>query len=302
MTTIEIIQMVLSTLTLFVTASVPIAIFWLQSKHEKEIKAMEDKRVHKELEEKAHVFLSENNNERRYLPLCAIASSIHRHDSYKISIFKNYCLSPLDLQNEILKQANIQMQVPKSTDWAIDCFKYLEADCRECKLGDFSLQDTVKYFHMAYGIYQDREWECLNERKDFKTIAHRISFGRDTNSINFTEYVEEYFSYLYSDFRPPIVNPNPMPPLKYLEEQEKLSDAEEIDICRWVMEEVQSIVVILNDKKYKHHDMREIMGDFSPATFKEKYYLVLLWMYFTYIYEAPKSDVTDRIKKRRKSN
>ena len=75
----DIIQIVIGVLSLLATGAVSFSIYWLQSRHEKEIESADAKREQKELEEKAHVFLSENNSERDYLRWCIIAENVHRH-------------------------------------------------------------------------------------------------------------------------------------------------------------------------------------------------------------------------------
>ena len=56
MSAADITQIILATLSLLATVAVSFFIYWLQSRHEKEIERIEAKREQKELEEKAHVF------------------------------------------------------------------------------------------------------------------------------------------------------------------------------------------------------------------------------------------------------
>lgn len=286
MTTFEIVQIIISIITLLVTGAVPIMIYWMQSRHEKEIKNLEERRIRRELEEKAHAFLSENNEERALLPLCAIASNLHRHDSYKKAIFRNFCRCPIDLQNEILKQANIEMKVPTNSNWVNKCFESFGKDREKHKLGMDFLYDGAKYFHRNYERYREQDWENLEYRKDFRTIAHRSNneafFGRDVNDISFIDYVDEYFNFLYSEYRPQMVNPNPTPPFDYIWVKENLATADERNCCRWVLEAVYDTVIILHNRTYGSDVLHKVLGDLFPETTAEQYYLTLLWMYFTY--------------------
>lgn len=286
MSVAEIVQIVLASLTLLATASIPIAVFCLQSHHEKEIASIEEKRIHHELEEKAHAFLSENSKDLKLLPLCAIASSLHRHDSYEKAVFGNFCKCPIELQNEILKQANIKMRVPKNSDWVEKCFDKLEEDRNKHNLGRNYLYEGAKYFHRNYTNYRDKIWDSLDSEKSFRTIALRSGterfFGRDPDAISFLDYVEEYFCFLYSEHKPAIYNKNPLPPFDYVWEEKRLANSEEIETCRWIMEAVYDVVVILHNRQYGNYDLCEVIGGFQPTTFMEKYYLTLLWMYFTY--------------------
>ena len=84
MTTAEIIQIVIGILSLVATIAVSFLIYWLQTRHEKEIQKLQ---AEKELEMKARLFLIDNEPERDYLPWCVIVANLHpleRH-SRKIS-------------------------------------------------------------------------------------------------------------------------------------------------------------------------------------------------------------------------
>lgn len=88
MTTAEIIQIVIGILSLVATIAVSFLIYWLQTRHEKEIQKLQ---AEKELEMKARLFLIDNEPERDYLPWCVIVANLHpleRH-SRKISILSS---------------------------------------------------------------------------------------------------------------------------------------------------------------------------------------------------------------------
>ena len=57
MTTAEIIQIVIGILSLVATIAVSFLIYWLQTRHEKEIQKLQDEKEQKELETKARLFL-----------------------------------------------------------------------------------------------------------------------------------------------------------------------------------------------------------------------------------------------------
>ena len=56
MTTAEIIQIVIGILSLVATIAVSFLIYWLQTRHEKEIQKLQDEKEQKELETKARLF------------------------------------------------------------------------------------------------------------------------------------------------------------------------------------------------------------------------------------------------------
>ena len=75
MTTAEIIQIVIGILSLVATIAVSFLIYWLQTRHEKEIQKLQDEKEQKELETKARLFLIDNEPER-ILPWC-VAANVH---------------------------------------------------------------------------------------------------------------------------------------------------------------------------------------------------------------------------------
>lgn len=77
MTTAEIIQIVIGILSLVATIAVSFLIYWLQTRHEKEIQKLQEEKEQKELETKARLFLIDNEPERDYLPWCVIAANVH---------------------------------------------------------------------------------------------------------------------------------------------------------------------------------------------------------------------------------
>ena len=59
------------------TIAVSFLIYWLQTRHEKEIQKLQDEKEQKELETKARLFLIDNESERDYLPWCVVAANVH---------------------------------------------------------------------------------------------------------------------------------------------------------------------------------------------------------------------------------
>ena len=281
MTLADIIQIIIGALSLVATVAVSFLIYWLQTRHEREIEKIEAKREQKELEEKAHVFLSENNAERDYLPLCVMASNLHRHDAHTRQIYTNFCRCPLELQNEILRQAQFDMTVPTDTAWVDSQMECLIKDIDENKLGRNYLYDGAKYFHRGYERYREEPWEDLRYCQNFCRIAKELGFFQKEHE-SFLDYVEEYFFFLYSENRPELYNPNPLPPLDYVWNLFNLGSAEELEVCRWIMEAVSDILIVCYNRKNKHGKIHEILTDAPTETFEDKYYETLLWLYFLY--------------------
>lgn len=123
MSLVDTIQIIIGILTLVATVAVSFTIYWLQLCHEKEMQKMAANQVHKELEEKAKLFLIDNEAERDYLPWCIIAASVCRLDKHTREIYNSFCRCPEELRNEILKQAGFEIRSIKEQIWVNDCIE-----------------------------------------------------------------------------------------------------------------------------------------------------------------------------------
>lgn len=278
----DIIQIIIGILSLGATIGLTIGIYKLEARHQRELEQAEEKRQQRELEEKAHVFLSENNEEREYLPLCVLASSLHRHDKHTRKIYTNFCRCTAELQKEILKQAEINISLPSDSCWVdkgIDC---LIKDIEKYKLGRNHLYEGAKYFHRAYERYKSEPWEDLRVIREFDRISIRPSlFASDSQSL--LDYVEEYFFWLNRTNEDDQYKDNPDPPFDYVWGLYDLGRVAEKEVCRWLMEAVHSTLIIIHNREQGLKGVNCVMGDAFSDTFEDKYYETLLWLYYTYI-------------------
>lgn len=212
MTTAEIIQIVIGILSLVATIAVSFLIYWLQTRHEKEIQKLQ---AEKELEMKARLFLIDNEPERDYLPWCVIVANLHPLERHSRKIYTAYCRCTEELQNEILRQAGYKSNSIQGTRWVQKCIMDLEKDIERYNLGRDYLYDGAKYFHRSYERYRDLRWngtpsvfEPIN--KDNKS---RRTFN--INQLSVGEYVDEYF-YYYIEKKMEFDEGTPIPPMDYV--------------------------------------------------------------------------------------
>lgn len=175
MTTAEIIQIVIGILSLVATIAVSFLIYWLQTRHEKEIQKLQDEKEQKELETKARLFLIDNESERDYLPWCVVAANVHPLERHSRKIYTEYCRCTEELQNEILHQAGYKSNSIQGTRWVQKCIMDLEKDIEQYNLGGDYLYDGAKYFHRSYERYRDLQWngtpsvfEPINKNNKFR--------------------------------------------------------------------------------------------------------------------------------------
>lgn len=276
----DIIQIIIGILSLMATIAVSFSIYWLQMRHEKEMKKVEEKRRIKEKEEKAKRFLIDNSEERDYLPWCALASNLHRFKKHTRKIYKSYCLCEPELQNEILKQAGFNVAMPGNLKWKEQCIDMLRKDIEKFQLGKDILYEGEKYFLRGYDRYKEFPWDgtpCV-----FQPICKedRLSKIYKKETINIGDYIGEYY-YYFIEQNMKFEDIVPEPPIDYVWRSQNLDIAQESDVCMWTMELVQQISYLF----YEESESTENILDYTDAvseTYEDKYYEALQALYNTY--------------------
>ncbi len=295
------IQTVLSFLSLIATVAVSVMIYLLQRRHEKEVEKFQEDLRKKELENQANKFLIDNEAEREYLPWCVLASNLHRQEKHTRKIYTNFCRCSDELQNEILKMANFAFHIIPNKKWVNKALENLHSDIEKHKLGRDILYDGGKYFRRGFENYREKRWESIEFLDAFDPIEIRLNrqsfFQKE--KLNLGEYMEEYFYFLYSEYRPPLYQKNPPPPIDYMCQVIDFEAAPEDVVCAWVMELVENIAIIIHNSPYTSKKTSEIELDFTDAqaeTYEDKYYEALQMLYNTYYFEE--SEVVPKKKRR----
>lgn len=212
---VDIIQIIIGIMTLIATITVSFTIYWLQLCYKKEMQKIAKLQEHKELEEKAKLFLIDNEAERDYLPWCVIAANIHWLDKHTREIYNSFCHCPEELRNEILKQVGFGMESIKRQTWVNDCIEALKKDIQQYNFGRDYLYEEAKYFHRSYERYQDLKWNSTPQVFELicKDNHFRISFGMDKLDIG--SYIDEYF-YYFIDKRIDLKEGEPILPIDFV--------------------------------------------------------------------------------------
>lgn len=281
----EITQIVLSALSLIATVGVSVAIYWLQSRHEKEMERIAKENAEKQLKEEADRFLIDNEEERDYLPLCVFASNLHRHERHTRKIYTNFCRCNNNLQNKILEVAEFKCRTIEGTDWIDKAIEKLKADIEKYGLGRDYLYDGAKYFHRGFERYREEKWD-FSYRQLFEPIVESREWKAftGTNLIPISSYVDDYFYYCIEKHDVDKVKGEPLPPIDYLWESRNLASIEESEVCGWIMEIVDIITVIIHNKTIERdNDLYfEDLSDEEAETFEDKYYETVRALYYTY--------------------
>lgn len=285
MTTVDIIQIIIGILSLIATVGVSVAIYWLQSRHEKEMERVAKENAEKQLKEEVDRFLIDNESEREYLPLCVFASNLHRHEKHTRNIYTNFCRCRSELQNKILEVAEFKCRTIDGTEWLGKAIDKLKEDIKKYKLGRDYLYDGAKYFHRGFTLYREKEW-VYSYRQVFEPIVeNRLSSAlTGTNLISISNYVDEYFYYFIEKHNLDKMRGEPLPPIDYVWESQNLASIEESKVCGWIMEIVKSITIIIHNKTIEREgDLYfEDLTDEQAETFEDKYYETVRALYYTY--------------------
>lgn len=285
MTTVDIIQIIIGILSLIATVGVSVAIYWLQSRHEKEMERVAKENEEKLLKEKADIFLIDNEAERDYLPLCIFASNLHRHERHTRKIYTNFCRCSLELQNKILEVAEFKCRTIDGTEWLDKAIDKLKADIEKYNLGRDYLYDRAKYFHRGFERYREDKWDYSYKQLFEPIVENRFTLACEaTNLITISDYVEDYFYYCIEKHNADKVKGNPLPPLDYLWESQNLAIIKESEVCGWIMEIVDAITVIIHNKTIERdNDLYfDDLTDEEAETFEDKYYETVRALYYTY--------------------
>ena len=281
----DIIQIILSGLSLLATVAVSYSIYYLQRKHEKEIQKIEENLQKRKLKEKAEHFIINNNSEIDYLPWCIFASNLHKLETHHRKIYKEYCKCSLEVQNEILRIQGFEVkQLDENNDWLDKCLELLRKDILEHKLGRDVLYDGAKYFKRGYRIYKRLEWGDIEYSNIFRPIEVNWGFKK-TNLRNCTSYIEDYLYFLYSDSKPVLYNSSPLSPIDYVCEAIGFENNEEEIVCAWIMELVQAISInLLNNRFVNSHENSQKIKytDATIETYEDKYYSAIHALYNLY--------------------
>lgn len=280
----NLIQIIIGVLSLIATIAVSFLIYWLQKRHESEIEKIEENIRKKALEEEAHKFLIDNEEERDYLPWCVIATNLCRHEKHTRKIYKDFCRCSEELQNEILRIAEYSIRIIKNTEWVSKAFDALREDIKKYELSEDDLYDNAKYVHRAFERYRENTWEDtpkifepINKFKQFANIC--FSDGK----LNIGEYISEFFYHYIGQSG--FCLGKPIPPFDYVWNSPNLSDADEATVCRWMLDLVFYATTIIYNRminKFTTDVLIEDKTDASTETFEDKYFETMFLLYCVY--------------------
>lgn len=289
MSVADIVQIIISCVSLVTTIIISVVVYKLESRNEKKFRTLEEKEKQKELEEKAKIFLIDNDSERDYLPWCVLAANLHPFKKHTRGIYTAFCKCSEKLRDEIVKQAGFEISKISINSWVDECIEKLEDDIDKYNLWQECNYNLKKYFYISYEKYRNLQWndtphvfEPIN-----KNNKNRSAFN--INKLSIGDYLDEYF-YYYIDKNIELGNDIPTPPIDYVWNSQNLDYCDEDKVCMWTMELIENIAYIKNRKN--NDKQKGVLLEYTDAqvkNFEDKYYKVLQALFNTY-YEVPKDE------------
>lgn len=282
----NLIQIIINLLSFIATIVVSLLIYWLQKRHECEIEKIQENIRKSKLEDEAHSFLIDNEEERGYLPYCVFAANLYRHEKHTRKIYTNFCRCSLELQNEILRISQFHIRTINDTKWVSQAIESLRIDIKEYGLStrDF-LYDDAKYFHRAFENYREIRWEetprifaPVNPFKQF--LNHCFTDGK----LTIEDYIEEFFvDYIRKSG---FCISNPMPPFDLVWKYLNLHNAKEETVCRWMLDLIIYSIIMISNHKTNGLGVKVFNQDFTGAqaeTYEDRYLEALYLLYIAYV-------------------
>lgn len=236
------------------------------------------------LAEKATQFAINNQDEIEFLPLCVLASDLHRTEKHTRRIYTRFCECSDELQAEIIAQAEVDDIIHASDEEVLKWIDLLENDIANFNLGRNLLYDGAKYFTRGFERYRNEPWCSLDSLRIFKRIlpCSALTAALESDKITFSSYVEEYIEWknsCESESDKEIISP-----IEYMCQETQWQSVDEKTACMWVLEVVKSICVAMYKRHSEEYEINDLIPirDVEPETFEDMYYIAVQWLYTAY--------------------
>ena len=252
MSAYEITTIIISGATLIATIAISVVLYCLNNRHREEEKKLRNEQL-------AKAFIIDNNDIYDYIPLCIVASALNRHKKHHRPLYNEFNKLSDDVQKEVLKQCNYEIDLIKETEWVNKSINYVNKYLNDNNLGNERnnyLYDGGKYLHYAIKNYPEKEYDDRRCIKKYNNPFPSKKNGFEGDRcvvflIDFDTYCEDYMFYVIRSTRKDFIiykSEKIAPrPIKYLEVVENLPSVNTTneDVCYWVLDFVNFFQFIL---------------------------------------------------------
>ena len=271
----EIINLVISILSLLATIAISFVIYFLEKRNSK-------MRIEHEVREQAKRFIIENADERGYLPLAVVASGCFPQNHHLRKIYNEFTLLDDAVKVEVLKQAELDIPLIKGFDWVDDKINALEESSKKLGLGDTFLYDGAKYFHR---LYDDKEREYDDNLFGYWGNNYKDVFGIDRiglygkkGCVPFTRYIDDYLYFKFE--KKDGFSDKWIKPFDYLLAVEHIRETpDEGIVCFWISHFIEELICY-SIKYLGFKEKEHPVTDSQPETFEDRYFEVIYDLYF----------------------
>lgn len=283
----DIIQIVLSALSLMATIWVSYSIYWLQTKHEKELRETELSQQRRAMEEQAIQFMIDNSDELNYLPLCVVAANVARLKKHARQIYSNFCRLSPEMRDEVLRQTGVRLKtgdIP-TFDWVFPCIEKLQADIEAYQLGRDILYSGAKYFFRSQNYFSNEyDFDIRQVFDPIYPLCSYTAFFNATGKVNIGRYVDDYFRLVLKDSAG-VLKKSTIPPIDYVWTELGANRSDEDETCGWVMALIHEITLCLWGYVYRENSSETPERESTDAQvefYEDMYYQTLLDLFYTY--------------------
>jgi len=254
---------------------------------QKVVETADEKRRKAEIAERARAFIIDHDEERGYLPLCAIAASVNGLRKHKRAIYNDFNKCPTEVQNEILRQADYCFKVIEGNKWVDECVAELEKYIKAHKLSNRSdayLYNGAKYLHRGFDNHGNQE---------IGNSILRVPLDDGTTVLVGT-YISNYIDFnIENDVRKALYK---IPPFNLI--LDPLANANEDIFCLWMMELVADTCADAFNVERDCSDYKlgwnDVSGDAYEERYEDKYYHTLQCLYLAFSKQNRKNKMLDK--------
>ena len=288
MTAIEIINLIISILSLLATVAISFVIYFLEKRNVK-------MKLEHDVKEAAKRFIIDNAEEIGYLPYAVIASECFPQNKHCRKIYNEFTMLDNLVKEQVLKQAKMDIPLIKGDEWIDEKISLVKEAAKQLDLGDAFLYDGAKYFHRLYD-QKEREYSDSTHgywAESYKDVfgLHRIFFNKKKGYIPFSRYIDDYLYFKYEkteDFSKEWIKP-----FDYMLSVMQIREtSDEGLVCCWVSHIIEETICYAV-KYLNYANEKHITTDSFPETFEDRYFQILYKLYFFIPNNGKKSGPTN---------
>lgn len=268
----EIINIVISVLTLVITVFVSFTIYFLEIQNKKSLRK-------KEVKENAKKFIRDNEIEIDYLELATVAAGCFPNENHAREIYNNFTDLDDETKEEVLKQRKLKCKLIANIDWLYTKISNIREAIEKLDIGNDFLYEDGKNLTCAFFYKKDLILENFFSKKYKNIFNVRGSGIRNNGKLAYFEYLNDY---LYCKYNKPNLMPKGnelIKPNDYLICEEDLGKCDAKKLSYWMMIMVSEVMLHSTVYlKWKFFIDRKL--DCVIETFEDKYFSVLFSLYY----------------------